>query len=67
MTQKNKRRLKDPLEKGELVLFLAERLKKEDTAEDCAKLQWKTEIFFNKYDTFLIRNVIKADETIYLF
>ena len=61
MTKKdsNKRKLRDPLNIGEKVLVLSERLKKKDAPGKLYKALTQNKTFFNKDKVFIIRKRLK--------
>ena len=62
MTKKdsNKRKLRDPLNIGEKVLVLSERLKKKDAPGKLYKASTQNKTFFNKDKVFIIRKRLKS-------
>ena len=50
-----KRQLREPLNLGEKVLVLAERLKKKDAPGRFIKVRHKTKVFFNKGKIFIVK------------
>ena len=61
-----KKRLKDPLEIGEKVLVLAERLRKKTLLEDCIKTQQKIKAFLTDR-TFIISERLKLNNNTCLY
>ena len=62
-----KKRLKDPLEIGEKVLVLAERLRKKDAPGRLYKSTTENKSFFNKDKTFIISERSKLNNNTYLY
>ena len=62
MTKKdsNKRKLRDPLNIGEKVLVLSERLKKKDAPGTLYKASTQNKTFLNKDKVFIIRKRLKS-------
>ena len=64
---RRKRRLRDPLEIGEKVLVLAERLRKKDAPGRLYKSTTENKSFFNRGRTFIISERSKLNDNIYLY
>ena len=62
-----KKRLREPLEKGEKVLVLAERLSKKDATGKLYKCTTETKSFFNRDRIFKIRERSKPNNNTYLY
>ena len=62
-----KKQLRDPLEIGEKVLVLAERLRKKDAPGRLYKSTKENKSFFNKDKTFIISERSKLNNNTYLY
>ena len=58
--EKNPRKLREPLNIGEKVLVLAERLKKKDALGKLYKTSTQNKTFFNKDNIFIIRKRVQT-------
>ena len=57
--KKNKRKIRDPLNIGELVYVLAERLKKKDAPRRLHKNTTENKSFFNNQEIFVIQKIAR--------
>ena len=64
---RRKKRLRDPLEIGEKVLVLAERLRKKVTTGRLYKSTKENKSFFNRDRTFIISERSKLNNNTYLY
>ena len=62
-----KKQLRDPLEIGEKVLVLAERLRKKDAPGRLYKSTTENKSFFNRDRTFIISERSKLNNNTYLY
>ena len=65
--RKNKRKLRDPSEIGELLLVLVESLTIKDALGKLYKSTTQNQSYFHKDEIFVIKNFIKTDESRYLY
>ena len=69
MTKKDsyKRKTRDPLNIGEKVLVLSERLKKKDTPGKLYKASTQNKTFYNKDNVFIIRKRLKSLDNVWYY
>ena len=69
MTKKDsyKRKTRDPLNIGEMVLVLSERLKKKDAPGKLYKASTQNKTFYNKDKVFIIRKRLKSLDNVWYY